>query len=73
MATSSVPERRSQVGDAILRLLRQDWGDLTRVEALLATSATVPNDTIREEARRQVVAARELLEGVGELLRQEAR
>jgi len=73
MATSDAPPQRSPAGEAILRLLRQDWGDLMRIETLIATSNTVPNDTARREAQEQVLAARQLLEGVGQLLRRELR
>lgn len=73
MASHSAPAHRSPAATAILRLLRQSWSDLLRTEQLIATSNTVPNDTARREASDQVLAARNLLEGVGQLLRRELR
>lgn len=65
--------RRTPVGEAILRLLRQAWVDLLRTEQLVATSATIPNDALRKEAAEMLLAARQLVAGVGELLRREVR
>jgi hypothetical protein len=64
---------RSRTGEAILRLLRQSWVDLLRVQHLVVTSNTIRNDDVRRQAHEQVLAARQLLEGVGELLRREVR
>lgn len=65
--------RCTPVGQAILRLLRQAWVDLLRTEQLVATSATIPNDALRKEAAEMLLAARQLVAGVGELLRREVR
>lgn len=65
--------RCTPVGQAILRLLRQAWVDLLRTEQLVATSATIPNDALRKEAEDMLLAARQLVAGVGELLRREVR
>jgi hypothetical protein len=59
--------------DAVLRQLRQAWDTLHRAERIIAGSAAIPSEAARQEAVAQVAAARQLIHGVGELLRGLAR